>query len=77
MNVDQELLKYKNEVQGLELKKSDLEKQIIIQDERIRSLKEQLLTEYGTDDEAELLKIKENLEKEILELKEKINVEDI
>jgi len=74
INIDQELQKYKTEVQQLEAKKAEIEKQIIIQDERIRSLKEQLLSEYGTDDEAKLLKIKENLENEIQELKKKISV---
>jgi predicted nucleic acid-binding Zn-ribbon protein len=74
-DIDQEIQTIKNEVQTLNAQKLEIEKQIIIQDERIRSLKEQLLAEYGTDDEAELLKIKENLEKEIQELKEKINVE--
>jgi len=73
--IEQELQKYKNEVQQLNNQKAEIEKQIIIQDERIRSLKEQLLVEYGTDDESELLKIKEKLEKEIQELKEQINVE--
>jgi len=74
-NIDQEINKYKKEVNVLETQKSEMEKQIIIQEERIRSLKEQLLSEYGTDNEADLLNIKTNLEKEIQELKEKISIE--
>jgi len=74
-NIENEIAKYQSEVNDLELKKTEIEKQIIIQDERIRSLKEQLMNEYGTDNEVELSKIKETLEKEIQELKEKISTE--
>ena len=76
-NLDIEIEKYKNEVNALEAQKLELEKQIIVQEERIRSLKEQLLTEYKTDDETKLLNIKVHLEKEIQELKEKISNEII
>jgi len=76
-NLDMEIEKYKNEVNNLEAQKLELEKQIIVQEERIRSLKEQLITEYKTDDESELLNIKAHLEKEIQELKEKISTEII
>jgi len=72
MNIDQEIQNYKNELKQLENQKMDLEKQIIIQEERMRSLKELLLSEYGTNDEVQLLKIKENLEKEIFDLKKTI-----
>lgn len=78
-SLDDEILSSTNEVNSLQKQIDDTNTQIIIQNERMRQLKEQLKSEYGCDTEEELIAIKNNLLNDIQDLKNKLseNTEDV
>jgi len=66
--INNKLQVYQHKKNELEQSLKTIEKEIIIQEERIKQVQENLISTYGTSDEKELKLISEKLEKEVLDI---------
>ena len=77
ININEEELhkkiaQYQTEKTELDHQIRDLEKEIIIKEERIKQVQENLVNTYGTSDPDELVNIVKKLENEIIELEKNL-----